>query len=126
MEDLERCLTEDYRSVLRNFTKMQRWSEEAMPKSRSVWISILGLPFKAWMDKNGERLAAPHGVFLKMDDRDVRFVGVGRARMLIETSKVERINEILEAEISGKVYEIRLCENCCLGGCGIDSPLSLD
>ncbi|CAM8943985.1 unnamed protein product [Rhodiola kirilowii] len=121
-EDLDRCLTEDYGAVLRNFSKLQRWSEDAMPISRSVWISILGLPMRAWTEENGEILAAPHGVFLKMDDRDVRFVGEGRARMLIETSKVERICEVVEAEIADKVYVVSLCEDCCLGGCGIDSP----
>ncbi|CAM8968723.1 unnamed protein product [Rhodiola kirilowii] len=125
VEDLERFLSEDYSSVLRNFSLMKRWREKDVPTTRSVWISVLGLPFKAWTESNCERLSAPFGVFLKMDDRDVRFVGVGRARMLIDTSMVGRISEILEAEISGRVYEISLCEDCCLGGCGIDSPQSL-
>ncbi|CAM8963597.1 unnamed protein product [Rhodiola kirilowii] len=125
VDDLERCLTEDFSSVLRNFSMLQRWSEKELPTTRSVWISVLGLPFKAWTESNCERLSAPYGVFLKMDDRDVRFVGVGRARMMIETCLVGRFCEILEADISGRVYEIRLCEDCCLGGCGIDSPESL-
>ncbi|KAL9664289.1 hypothetical protein QQ045_019688 [Rhodiola kirilowii] len=123
-EDLEKCLTEDYSSVKRNISKLLRWREEEVPTSRSVWISIFGLPFRAWTEQNCERLAVPFGVFLKMDDRDVRFVGVGRARMLIETSKMERISEVLEVDIFGKVYEISLYEECVLGGCGIDNPES--
>ncbi|CAM8901742.1 unnamed protein product [Rhodiola kirilowii] len=123
-EDLEKCLTKDYSYAKQNFSKVQRWSEEELSTSRSVWISIFGLPFRAWTEQNCEHLAAPFGVFLKMDDRDVRFVGVGRARMLIKTRKMERISEVLEADISGKVYEISLCEECWLGGCGIDNPES--
>ncbi|KAL9663144.1 hypothetical protein QQ045_027983 [Rhodiola kirilowii] len=101
-EDLERCLYEDYRSVLRNFTKLQRWSEEAMPKTRTVWISVLGLPFRAWTEVNGERLAAPYRVFLKMDDRDVHFVGKSPGSRT--TSGYER---------------------SAVWGCGIDNPESL-
>ncbi|KAL9683503.1 hypothetical protein QQ045_015325 [Rhodiola kirilowii] len=125
VEDLERCLTEDFRTVLRNFSCLQRWNEGMLSKTRSAWINILGLPYKAWTESNGELLAAPHGKFLKLDDRDVRFVGAGRARMLIETPKIGRICEMVDAEISGKVFKISLCEDCCLGGCGIDSPDSL-
>ncbi|CAM8974048.1 unnamed protein product [Rhodiola kirilowii] len=122
--DLDKCLSEDYRSVRRIFSKLQRWREEVVASTRSVWVSILGLPFRAWTDENCVRLAEPHGVFLKMDDRDVRFVGVRRARMQIETSKVERILETLEVVISDKLYEIKLCEECCLGGCELNSPQS--
>ncbi|KAL9681272.1 hypothetical protein QQ045_013054 [Rhodiola kirilowii] len=125
-EDLEKCLVEDYRAILSNFSKMQRWREELMPISRSMWISIIGLPFKAWTERNCERLAAPYGVCLKLDDQDVRFFGVGRARMLLETRWVERISEYIEAEIDGRWYEIRICEECCLGGCEIDKPQSLE
>ncbi|CAM8990585.1 unnamed protein product [Rhodiola kirilowii] len=122
--DLDRCLTEDFRSIIRNFSKLERWRAEAMSSSRSVWISILGLPFKAWTDKNCERLAEPHVEFLKIDNRDARFVGVSRARMLIETGMVEKILEVLEVDIAGKQYEIKLCEECCLGGCELEDPES--
>ncbi|KAL9690934.1 hypothetical protein QQ045_011348 [Rhodiola kirilowii] len=126
VEYMEKCMVEDYRSVLRNFNKLKRWREEDLPTSRSIWISMLGLPFRAWTERNCERLAAPFSVFLKMDDRDVRFVGVGRARMLVEISLVERVCQKVEAEISGKLYVIRLCEDCCLGGCEIDKPQSVE
>ncbi|KAL9685095.1 hypothetical protein QQ045_022542 [Rhodiola kirilowii] len=125
-EDLDKCLVEDYGAVLRNFSKMKRWRVDMLSTTRSVWISIIGLPFKAWSESNCERLAAPFGVCLKLDDRDVRFVGVGRARMLVETSCMERISELIEAEIEGKWYEIGICEECCLGGCEIDTPQSLE
>ncbi|KAL9681903.1 hypothetical protein QQ045_013693 [Rhodiola kirilowii] len=124
--DLEKCLVEDYISILRNFTKLKRWCKKDVPRSRAVWISVVGLPFRAWTGRNCERLAAPYGELLKMDDRDVRFVGVGRARMLIETSMVERICETVEAEIVGKIIEISLCEDCCLGGCEIDIQQSVE
>ncbi|KAL9673562.1 hypothetical protein QQ045_029822 [Rhodiola kirilowii] len=125
-EDLEKCLVADYRSILKNFFSLKRWCDEDAPRSRSVWISLLGLPFRAWTERNLERLAAPYGVLLKMDDRDVRFVGIGRARMLIETTRIERICESVEAELEGKVIDINLCEDCCLGGCGLEDPLSVE
>ncbi|CAM8969112.1 unnamed protein product [Rhodiola kirilowii] len=126
LEDLEKCLVEDYGAVLRNFSKLQRWRDDMLSTTRTVWLSIIGLPFKAWTESNCVRLAAPYGECLKLDDRDVRFVGVGRARMLIETKCFERICESVAAEIGGKWYEIGICEECCLGGCEIDTPQTIE
>ncbi|CAM8935064.1 unnamed protein product [Rhodiola kirilowii] len=119
--DLEECLSVKRPIFLRRFSHLQKWEEEEVqPMSRSVWLSIAGLPFKAWGEENFKKIAEPLGSFLKMEDRDFRMCGVGRARMLVETGKFERISELLEVVLDGKIFEVAVCEDCFFNGAETD------
>ncbi|CAM8951053.1 unnamed protein product [Rhodiola kirilowii] len=121
LEDLEVCLSKKCPIFRRRFSNIQKWEdEEDQPKSRSVWLSISGLPFKTWGEENFKKIAEPLGTFLKMEDRDFRMCGVGRARMLVETDSFERVADLLEVVLDGKVFEVAVCEDCFFNGAETD------
>ncbi|KAL9681218.1 hypothetical protein QQ045_012999 [Rhodiola kirilowii] len=121
VEDLEVGLSEKRLIFRRRFSNIQKWEEEEdQPKSRSVWLSISDLPFKAWGEENFKKIAEPLGTFLKMEDRDFRMCGVGRARMLVESDCFERVSELLEVVLDGKIFEVAVCEDCSFNGAETD------
>ncbi|KAL9687558.1 hypothetical protein QQ045_031962 [Rhodiola kirilowii] len=69
------------------YEKCEPWKEEDPPKTRTTWVSIVGLPCIAWGDENFKKKATVQGHYLKMDDRLLQVVGIGRARILLETGR---------------------------------------
>ncbi|KAL9683834.1 hypothetical protein QQ045_021261 [Rhodiola kirilowii] len=102
---------------------MKKWREEDLVKTRDVWLSITGLPFKSWREDNYKLAAASHGIFIKEDERDVQHRGLGKVRMLVETHKMDRISEVAEAKIQGRIYEIKIIEECFMNGCETENVL---
>ncbi|CAM8943857.1 unnamed protein product [Rhodiola kirilowii] len=116
MDDLEVCLSGSFSALSRRFSSICRWKEEVPSRLRSVWLSIIGLPFKAWSEENLQKIVEPYGYFLKMELKDFQESGLERARVLVETKRMDRIFEVVEAEVGGKVAETVISEECYFNG----------
>ncbi|KAL9663121.1 hypothetical protein QQ045_027959 [Rhodiola kirilowii] len=116
LDDLELCLEGSFSSISRRLSSCHRWKEEVPTRLRSVWLSIIGLPFKAWSEDNFQKIAEPFGYYLKTELRDFQEFGLERVRVLVETKRLDKIFEVFEAVVRGKVVEAVIYEECFFNG----------
>ncbi|KAH7858985.1 hypothetical protein Vadar_030141 [Vaccinium darrowii] len=109
------------------FDEVKKWSptfEEA--RSRNIWISCYGVPLHCWSAETFNKIARLWGEVLAMDDATVKGLSFAAGKIMIATKKWDKINDIIQIEVKGIFYDIRVVEEQVVihghvSVCGLDS-----
>ncbi|KAL4388647.1 hypothetical protein GQ457_09G025200 [Hibiscus cannabinus] len=75
------------------FTKIEGWKPGVQIGSRSVWLSVVGIPIHLWSEGTFYSIAQVWGSLIRVEDATAEPQSFEHARFLIETSCVDRIEE---------------------------------
>ncbi|KAL4383787.1 hypothetical protein GQ457_15G029600 [Hibiscus cannabinus] len=92
------------------FTKIEGWKPGVQIGSRSVWLSVVGIPIHLWSEDTFCNIAQVWGSLIRVEDATAEPQSFERARFLIETSCVDRIEETLKLFWGEESYRIRIQE----------------
>ncbi|KAL4278235.1 hypothetical protein GQ457_03G021170 [Hibiscus cannabinus] len=91
------------------FARIVAWSPEVWLDSRSVWVSVVGLPIYLWSHETFANLASLWGKLIRVEGSTMEPQSFERARFLIESDKMDRIEEMVEVKTSeGLVVQVRV------------------
>ncbi|KAL4323623.1 hypothetical protein GQ457_11G028100 [Hibiscus cannabinus] len=89
------------------FARIVAWSPEVRLDSRSVWVSVVGLPIHLWSHETFANLASLWGKLIRVEGFTMEPQSFERARFLIESDKMDRIEEMVEVKTSeGLVVQV--------------------
>ncbi|KAK9030668.1 hypothetical protein V6N11_032085 [Hibiscus sabdariffa] len=89
---------------------VMEWSPTIAMPNRRVWISACGIPIHAWSVGTFQNLAALWGELVKVGDRTLDPLNFETARFLVETDWFYRIEEIVDLQVEGNVFRVRVME----------------
>ncbi|KAL4348267.1 hypothetical protein GQ457_17G011890 [Hibiscus cannabinus] len=93
------------------FARIVAWSPEVRLDNRSVWVSVVGLPIHLWSHETLANLASLWGKLIRVEGSTMEPQSFERARFLIESVKMDRIEEMVEVKTSkGLVVQVRVQE----------------
>ncbi|KAL4323805.1 hypothetical protein GQ457_11G024350 [Hibiscus cannabinus] len=92
------------------FTKIEGWKPGVRIGSRSVWLSVVGIPIHLWSEDTFCNIAQVWGSLIRVEDATAEPQSFEHARFLIETSCVDRIEETLKLFWGEESYRIRIQE----------------
>ncbi|KAK8590340.1 hypothetical protein V6N13_057233 [Hibiscus sabdariffa] len=107
---------EEHQSVLdrsdldRWFVKVLPWSPDISFDSRSVWLSVLGVPMQFWSQDTFRNIAQLWGSLVRLDESTMDPKSFEQARLLIETKHWDRILETIEVDCDGRLVPVRVQE----------------
>ncbi|KAK9001912.1 hypothetical protein V6N11_024607 [Hibiscus sabdariffa] len=89
---------------------VMEWSPTIVMLNRRVWISACGIPIHAWLVGTFQNLAALWGELVKVGDRTLDPLNFETARFLVETDCFYHIEEIVDFQVEGNVFRVRVME----------------
>ncbi|KAL4347102.1 hypothetical protein GQ457_17G020660 [Hibiscus cannabinus] len=89
---------------------VMEWSPTIAMPNRRVWISACGIPIHAWLVGTFQNLAALWGELVKVGDQTLDPLNFETARFLVETDWFYRIEEIVDLQVEGNVFRVRVME----------------
>ncbi|KAK9033174.1 hypothetical protein V6N11_018211 [Hibiscus sabdariffa] len=92
------------------FESVMVWSPRACKLNRRVWLTMYGIPVDAWVDRTFENIASLWGNFVRIDGETSDAVSFERALVLIETDWLCNIDEVIDLEVEGENFEVRVVE----------------
>lgn len=78
--------------------------------NRTVWTRWYGVPLHAWNTNFFSMVCAKVGLFLKMDSIDEQKLYVNAARVLLSATCLTKIDKVMQVNIDGISYSIRVVE----------------
>nr|GFC27742.1 RNA-directed DNA polymerase, eukaryota, nucleotide-binding alpha-beta plait domain protein [Tanacetum cinerariifolium] len=90
------------------FTELIQATRSFENDKRIVWISIKGLPIKAWTPNTFRKIASLWGEYVKWEDADLKSLSC--KHLCLKNNMKVIINERHKVIIQGKVYWIRVKE----------------
>ncbi|KAK8594191.1 hypothetical protein V6N13_126000 [Hibiscus sabdariffa] len=78
------------------FVRVTGWKPELRLDSRCVWLSVVGLPMHRWSSETFGNITSLWGQLVRIEDNTTKPHSFERARFLLETSWMERIEETVE------------------------------
>ncbi|KAL4378329.1 hypothetical protein GQ457_02G029540 [Hibiscus cannabinus] len=109
-------MAEEHQSMLdrsdldRWFVKVLPWSPDIGFDSRSVWLSVLGVPMQFWSQDTFRNVAQLWGSLVRLDESMMDLKSFEQARLLIETKHWDRIMETIEVDCDGRLVPVRVQE----------------
>lgn len=96
------------------------WKPEAVPRVRSVWLRVLGVPVHAWGEDFFRFLAELVGRYVETDVATSSKSRLDIGRILVTVSSPEAINKTVKVKVNEHVFLVRLVEEVivdqfCLG-----------
>ncbi|KAK8680154.1 hypothetical protein V6N13_109107 [Hibiscus sabdariffa] len=89
------------------FARTVAWSPEIQLDIRSVWVSVEGLPMHLWSHETFANLAGLWGILVRVEGITMEPHSFERARFLIESDKMDIIEEMVEVKMSeGSVIQV--------------------
>ncbi|KAK8494085.1 hypothetical protein V6N12_019839 [Hibiscus sabdariffa] len=73
-------------------------------------LSISGLPIHAWSETIFKNLADLCGSFIQLDVGTRKPTSFKRGRMLIITDFLHQIDEMVNLNVEGRMFQLRVCE----------------
>ncbi|KAK9020582.1 hypothetical protein V6N11_010602 [Hibiscus sabdariffa] len=92
------------------FGRLEAWSQTVAPDSRRAWISISGLPIHLWSEGTFCNITGLWGSYIRVDAATEEPSSFERARVLLETLFLGRIDEVVQFTIQGSVYVVVIQE----------------
>ncbi|KAK8704000.1 hypothetical protein V6N13_047636 [Hibiscus sabdariffa] len=92
------------------FTKVKGSTLGVQVGSRSAWLLVVGIPMHLWSKETFRRIAQLWGRLIRVEDATTEPRGFERARFLIETTSLDRIDETLELALGAWSGRIRIQE----------------
>ncbi|KAK8661557.1 hypothetical protein V6N13_091156 [Hibiscus sabdariffa] len=106
----ERQSVLDRSDLDRWFVKVLPWSPDIGFDSRSVWISVLGVPVQFWSQDTFRNIAHLWGSLVRLDESTLDLTSFEQARLLIEMKHWDRIVETIEVDCDGRLVPVRVQE----------------
>ncbi|KAL4361103.1 hypothetical protein GQ457_04G021180 [Hibiscus cannabinus] len=106
----ERQSMPDRLDLDRWFVKVLPWSPNIGFDSRSVWLSVLGVPMQFWSQDTFRNVAQLWGSLVRLDESTMDPKSFEQARLLIETKHWDRIMETIEVDCDGRLVPVRVQE----------------
>lgn len=102
---------------------------------RLIWLNCYGLPIQLWNVHHFIKIGKYWGDVIQVSDDTIKNLSFAVGKVLVSTSIMEGINEVIEVECKGSIYKIRVMEeqlvvntflkaNCSCNGCLIRIPSS--
>ncbi|KAH7846606.1 hypothetical protein Vadar_015981 [Vaccinium darrowii] len=93
------------------FEEVHQWSID-LPnvKRRYVWLSCYGVPLHGWSVLTFRKIAQLWGEVVMVDDATVKGLSYAAGKIMIATETWETINEIIQLEVKGKLFQVRVVE----------------
>lgn len=95
------------------FSDIRKWSQKEIDNERVVWIRCHGIPLHAWNNDFFSELALNFGTFLGVDENTKKKNTLDVARVLIRTKCYDVFNMVVEANINGTKFEVKIFEEWC-------------
>ncbi|KAI8571108.1 hypothetical protein RHMOL_Rhmol01G0092000 [Rhododendron molle] len=93
------------------FVEIKKW-EEAMevPCSRMVWLNCYGIPLHLWNVDTFKKIGWKWGEVVSISDDTFKGLSFVVGKVLISTTAMEIINQVIEVEHKGRIMNIRVIE----------------
>ncbi|KAK8486573.1 hypothetical protein V6N12_001428 [Hibiscus sabdariffa] len=88
----------------------EAWSQTVAPDSHRAWISNSGLPIHLWSEGAFRNIAGLWGSYLRVDAATEEPSSFERARVLLKTSFLGRIDEVVHVTVQGSLYAVVIQE----------------
>ncbi|KAK8708311.1 hypothetical protein V6N13_059355 [Hibiscus sabdariffa] len=92
------------------FINVELWTEEWRCRERATWIEISGIPLHCWNHVTLKRVAELWGKLEALGENAGHVIDCEKVTMLINTSQIRRIDEMVELEVGKISYIIRVVE----------------
>ncbi|KAL4324137.1 hypothetical protein GQ457_11G030450 [Hibiscus cannabinus] len=92
------------------FQEVVPWSEKFSYSERATWLEIRGLPLHCWNGVTLKKTARLWGSFEALGENDKHTMDCEKARVLIATNQVRRIEEIIDVEVGDCVFQVSVRE----------------
>lgn len=121
------------------FLETYKWEESTIKPSccRLIWLNCYGLPIQLWNVHNFIKIGQYWGEVIQVSEDTMKDLSFAVGKVLVSTSIMEGINEVIEVECKGSIHRIRVMEeqlvvntflktDCCCQGCLIKVSSSLN
>ncbi|GAU51462.1 hypothetical protein TSUD_413600, partial [Trifolium subterraneum] len=92
------------------FSAFVRWDKEIRPFQRGAWVRLYGVPIHAWSETFFKLCVLDCGRFLRTDSRTLERDRFDYARVLIATSSLEILNEVVTLSVDGVMCGIKIID----------------
>ncbi|KAK8624149.1 hypothetical protein V6N13_065502 [Hibiscus sabdariffa] len=92
------------------FSEVRPWTESESKIHRATWIEISGVPIHCWNGTTFRRLAQLWGEFEAFGENLDCSVDCEKMKVLITTSRAQKICEVVELEVGNIIFDIRISE----------------
>lgn len=115
LEDLEEgemeALLEERCDWLKHwFKEVKRWRKSDVDPERVTWLRCYSIPYHIWNPRFFEFVTATLGHYICGDDNTSRRSKMDVARLMIQTRCVVLINEVINVEVDGVLFRIKMIE----------------
>ncbi|XP_058759866.1 uncharacterized protein LOC131633166 [Vicia villosa] len=93
------------------FKSIRPWQESDVDTERALWIRVYGIPCHAWSYDFFELIAKSLGNYICVDEETMLGSKMDIARILIKAPFVFALNEHMEVNIDGLMYQLILRED---------------
>lgn len=108
------------------FFSLRPWNAKDVDTDRLTWLHIKGIPCHAWGLKFFNLIANVKGTFVECDEATLSRVSMEEARVCIQTSCKNLINDVAEVSIDGIMFPISFCEDPSFSKVLVDRRINKD
>ncbi|KAK8635500.1 hypothetical protein V6N13_004234 [Hibiscus sabdariffa] len=98
------------RVLLQWFDTIQEWSSDIKLDRRHVWLAVRGVPVQAWSKHTFKNIAEVWGSLVYIDKDTSATTSFEQGCILIETDVMNRIEDVVELVVNGRLYPLRVHE----------------
>lgn len=93
------------------FVDIMKWEESMeVPCSRMVWLNCYGIPLHLWNVDTFKKIGRKWGEVISISDDNFKGLSFIVGKVLISTTVMEIINQVIEVEHKGRIMNIRVIE----------------
>ncbi|KAK8674637.1 hypothetical protein V6N13_032746 [Hibiscus sabdariffa] len=98
------CNTEEVKRRLHN------WGLAFKIPDRTTWVEVVGIPLHCWNYLTFKRIAECWSSLVALGENLNQIQGYEKMALLISTSQMKKIEEVMEIEVGNEVYSVRVFE----------------
>ncbi|KAK8674989.1 hypothetical protein V6N13_033063 [Hibiscus sabdariffa] len=92
------------------FLEVCYWSEAFKIPDHTTWVEVVGIPLHCWNYLTFKRIAECWGSLVALGENLNQIQGCEKMALLISTSQMMKIEEVMEIEVGTEVYSVRVFE----------------
>lgn len=92
------------------FEEIKPWKGEQALEERFVWLACFGMPLNAWSYSTFKEIGEKWGQFLKTDEDTLNESSYVKARILIATNQIHKLEGYVDLIVDGVKYSVRVIE----------------
>ncbi|KAK8703997.1 hypothetical protein V6N13_047633 [Hibiscus sabdariffa] len=92
------------------FLEVCYWSEAFKIPDRTTWVEVVGIPLHCWNFQTFKRIAECWGSLVALGENLNQIQGCEKMVLLISTSQLKKIEEVMEIEVGNEVYLVCVFE----------------